>query len=157
MASSTNTAPSTAGKQPRGLRNNNPLNIRISGSRWIGQRDFPTDKAFCEFRSLEWGFRAAYITLRTYYVKHKCRTLRQVIARWAPPLENDTVSYATRVARLVHLPSIDAELPDPCDQKHWATWQGIILAMAEVENGVNCLKYLPQLKKGMRMAYGLRT
>lgn len=156
MASSKSTARNTAVRLPRGLRNNNPLNIRKSGSRWQGLRDFPTDKEFCEFSSLAYGFRAAYITLRTYYVKHDCKTLRKIITRWAPPNENDTTFYAQRVARLVHLPSLDTELPDPSNVKNWSTWQGIILAMAQIENGVNCLDKLPELKKGMRMAYGIR-
>ena len=45
---------------PRGLRNNNPLNIRHSASRWQGARVEQTDKAFVQFTSLAMGYRAAW-------------------------------------------------------------------------------------------------
>ena len=77
----------------RGERNNNPLNIRRSKAQWLGMRDFPTDKQFCEFQNITWGFRAAFMLLSTYYLKHKCCTIRQVITRWAPPSENNTANY----------------------------------------------------------------
>ena len=56
-------------KLPRGLRNNNPLNIRHSASRWQGARVEQTDKAFVQFTSMKMGYRAAWRILETYY-KH---------------------------------------------------------------------------------------
>jgi hypothetical protein len=41
---------------PRGIRNNNPLNIRI-GNTWLGERPEPTDHDFEEFVSMEYGLR----------------------------------------------------------------------------------------------------
>ena len=47
---------------PRGIRNNNPLNIRRSpGQTWQGECPVQTDKAFVQFRSMKWGIRAAFI------------------------------------------------------------------------------------------------
>lgn len=77
----------------RGIRNNNPANIRRGGN-WIGLAARQTDSAFCQFRSMVWGVRALLVTLRTYVVKHKRRTIPQVIERWAPPQDgNDTKRY----------------------------------------------------------------
>ena len=41
---------------PRGLRNNNPLNIRRSKDQWQGLRAQQTDASFCQFESLEYGW-----------------------------------------------------------------------------------------------------
>ena len=49
---------------PRGLRNNNPLNIRKGAQRWQGQTG--NDGAFCIFESMEYGYRAAFRLLHTY-------------------------------------------------------------------------------------------
>lgn len=132
--SSKKTGPSTGVKLPRGLRNNNPLNIR-KGCSWIGLRDFPTDKEFCEFKTMAYGYRAAFITLRTYYSKHNCRTLREIINRWAPPSENDTEKYLDIVLMKTGIRDADRCLPHPRFAQNKGLWKDIILAMAEVENG----------------------
>ena len=48
---------------PRGLRNNNPLNIRRSSQPWRGKVANPTDKDFEQFISMEDGLRAAFVIL----------------------------------------------------------------------------------------------
>ena len=81
---------------PRGIRNNNPGNLRVShANNWRGKLrgNAKRDKQFEEFESLEYGYRALLITLRNYITKHNLRTLRQIITRWAPPSENDTEAY----------------------------------------------------------------
>ena len=81
----------------RGLRNNNPLNIRHGRSRWAGMRSVQTDPSFVQFESMEMGYRAAFIVLQTYRRKYTLRTLRQIIFRWAPPHENHTYTYLLHV------------------------------------------------------------
>ena len=44
---------------PRGIRNNNPLNIRRSKDQWQGLRAQQTDASFCQFETLEYGWRTA--------------------------------------------------------------------------------------------------
>ena len=94
---------------PRGLRNNNPLNIRHSASRWQGARAEQTDKAFVQFTSMTMGYRAAWRILETYYkhfeAQHKPFTPRNIILRWAPPNENDSEAYIRSVCRLTNLAS----------------------------------------------------
>ena len=54
---------------PRGIRNNNPLNIRRTAKdQWKGLRAQQTDASFCQFERMEYGWRAAfYLLTRTYY------------------------------------------------------------------------------------------
>ena len=91
--------------EPRGLRNNNPLNIRKTTTKWQGQVEHlngRTDKAFCQFRDLKYGYRAAAKLLLNYQTIHGCRTIRQIINRWAPPVENNTGMYVHRVVESIH-------------------------------------------------------
>ena len=38
-------------------------------------------------------------TLMTYVEKHRLETVRKIISRWAPPVENDTDAYIKDVAQ----------------------------------------------------------
>ncbi len=61
---------------PRGIRNNNPLNIRRSKDKWKGLRAVQADAQFCQFETLEYGWRAAfYLLTRTYYHKYRLSTV----------------------------------------------------------------------------------
>jgi hypothetical protein len=84
---------------PRGIRNNNPGNIREpAGDRtqWVGERATDDDPAFEEFVSPVDGIRALAIVLRNYQRKHGLSTVEQIIGRWAPPSENDTAAYIAK-------------------------------------------------------------
>jgi hypothetical protein len=136
-------------KQPRGLRNNNPLNIRRSGDKWQGLRVLQEDREFFQFSEMKWGWRAAFRLLcHTYYGKYKLRTIRDIITRWAPPKENNTEAYIRRVTDRIGI-GPDRELGDP--QTHPTQWMMIGIAMAIVENGTANLDYLSMLK-GYEMA-----
>ncbi|MGN3437077.1 structural protein [Proteus penneri] len=82
----------------RGERNNNPGNIR-HGSKWQGLSAQQTDKDFCQFVSPEYGIRAIYKLLQTYQKKYELNTVESIIDRYAPPNENNTVSYIYRAAK----------------------------------------------------------
>jgi hypothetical protein len=76
---------------PRGIRSNNPGNIRV-GDPWQGlmPRDQMNDaqkreKEFCVFSEPKWGIRALCRLLIAYKDKHKLDTVRGIITRWAPP------------------------------------------------------------------------
>lgn len=95
-------------KEPRGIRNNNPLNIR-KGSNWKGERKGQTDKSFEEFESMQYGVRAGFIILRKYLsgyngLTEKFNTVEKIIARWAPKCENDTEAYIHKVCQLTGIP-----------------------------------------------------
>jgi hypothetical protein len=95
----------------RGIRNNNPGNIREAangGDAWKGERATDDDPAFEEFAEMRYGVRAAAKVFRKYQSSYNLRTVAQLIARWAPPSENDTGSYINAVAKRV---GVDAYAP----------------------------------------------
>ena len=103
---------------PRGIRNNNPLNIRRGKDQWQGLRAQQTDASFCQFESLDYGWRAAfYLLTRTYYHKYRLYTIRMIISKWAPPQENLTATYIENVCRLTGIPPDEAR---PLDD----AWRG---------------------------------
>jgi hypothetical protein len=83
---------------PRGIRNNNPGNIRW-GDDWRGlvPADQRTDPDFCQFIAPVYGVRAIGKILLSYR-RRGLNTVRSIIATWAPPIENDTGAYAAHVA-----------------------------------------------------------
>ena len=96
--------------QTRGLRNNNPGNIRHGSSRWQGMSaDQSKDKSFVQFDEPEYGIRALTVLLRNYQSRYGLNTVREIINRWAPPTENDTGAYVAHVAREANL-NPDAEI-----------------------------------------------
>ena len=101
---------------PRGIRNNNPLNIRRGKDQWQGLKAQQTDAQFCQFESLEYGWRAAfYLLTRTYYHKYRLYTIRAIINKWAPPSENQTSKYIENVCRLTGI-APDEPIGIPSDQ-----------------------------------------
>ena len=82
---------------PRGLRNNNPLNIRHNSDKFQGEIA-GKDTAFKTFISMAYGYRAAFVTLATYHSRG-CNTIEKIVTRWAPPNENNTSSYVANVER----------------------------------------------------------
>lgn len=129
---------------PRGIRNNNPLNIRKSKDKWKGLRAQQQDAAFCQFENMEWGWRAAFWLLtRTYYHTYRLFTIRTIIQKWAPPHENNTASYIANVSKLSGI-GADEPIGIPSDQP--ARWMMLGAAMAIQENGTNSIDYFAMLR-----------
>ncbi len=122
---------------PRGVRNNNPGNIEWNGDPWQGlvpveQR---TDSRFCQFVTPAYGIRALARTLITYYDRHRISTIEDAIARWAPPVENDTLAYQNAVARAVGVsPNQIIDLHD------YGVLRPMVEAIIRHENGVGPLR-----------------
>ncbi len=144
--------------EPRGIRNNNPLNIRLSKDKWQGQIN-PSGNAnvndndnnsslkgesdFCQFYTMEYGWRAAFVILcRTYYGKYGLKTIRDIVSRWAPAKENNTEAYIRHVSDYTGI-APNKVLGSP--QEHPTQWLLIGYAMAVVENG-KALPAVPMLK-----------
>ncbi|PHM36203.1 structural protein [Xenorhabdus mauleonii] len=113
----------------KGTRNHNPGNIR-HGDKWQGLRDTQTDKDFCQFIAPEWGIRAMLKILRTYERKYGYNTIRQMIARWAPPNENDTEGYIAFVCGKVGINSSAV-----IDVDNEPTMRKLVKAIIHMENG----------------------
>lgn len=115
----------------RGLRNCNPGNIRITKDKWQGLREVQTDKSFFQFIEMRWGYRALMRTLQNYRKRHGCMTIADFINRWAPPSENNTGSYISRVCREMQVPN--SYVPDVDDKNVMCAFAA---AISQVENGV---------------------
>ena len=123
----------------RGLRNNNPLNIRHSADRWQGARTEQTDASFVQFQSMAYGYRAGWKLLESYW-KHfntarQPFTVEAVIRRWAPPSENDTTAYIRTVLRLTSLGG-NERLPRPFKGYMLGKLARLLGAMTVVECGI---------------------
>jgi hypothetical protein len=85
--------------QARGIRNNNPGNIRENERidyDWIGEAVTDNDGDFEVFISPEYGIRAIGRILDTY-ARRGVQTVEGIIYTWAPPSENDSASYLSNV------------------------------------------------------------
>ena len=115
--------------ETRGLRNCNPLNIRrVAGTKWKGQRDEQTDNAFVQFRTIEFGLRAAFVLLRTYSTKYRANCIRDIISRWAPPSENLTEQYIKNVCKWTGFGGLQHLTEDD--------WPKLVQAMGRQECGI---------------------
>lgn len=127
---------------PRGIRNNNPGNVRKSATAWRGQSAHQTDANFVQFDTPEFGIRALSRVVDTYATKYGLNTVRGIIERYAPPVENDTGAYVRAVADAVGVAPDD--LIDVRANKA-AIVQGIIAhengvqpyTVAQIDNGVS--------------------
>lgn len=118
---------------PRGIRNNNPLNIRRNpANRWQGRLQSPTDPQFEQFEDMLFGFRAAFVLIRTYMRQRGVSSLAQIVNLWAPPSENNTAAYISSVESLAR---VERSIKLDFSQKRKLC--AIVRAMAIVENGVN--------------------
>lgn len=115
----------------RGLRNNNPLNIRHGKSQWEGMSERQRDKKFVEFTCRVYGYRAGFVLLRNYISKG-CNTIGKIIARWAPSSDgNNTQSYIDFVSRTTRIhPSHVLEFEDR------DALISIVQSMAQIESGI---------------------
>lgn len=114
--------------KPRGLRNNNPLNIRRNNDVFQGEIK-GTDKSFKTFSSMPYGYRAAFVTLATYNSRG-WNTIEKIITHWAPSNENDTGKYIREVEKRACI-SRNKTLTTADGNDYFL----IIVAMSFVENG----------------------
>lgn len=115
----------------RGLKNNNPGNIRHSNSKWQGASPEKTDASFVTFLTPEFGIRALAVLVKNYMLKHKIDTVTGIISRWAPTNENDTTSYINSVAKKTGFKPDEKLTPTP------DTLVKLAKAIIHHENGMN--------------------
>lgn len=86
--------------KPRGLRNNNPTNLRLTSIGWEGKvpNQYNTDGEFEQFFEDVYGIRAGFRNMKTQIARGHDR-LSSLISIWAPPSENNTQAYINQVAR----------------------------------------------------------
>lgn len=115
----------------RGERNNNPGNIDRNATKWQGMaHDQSGDPRFVVFTSAEFGIRALAKVLLSYSRDHHLNTVRGIINRWAPPVENNTDSYVDAVCRQC---SVDPD--DIVNPENDACLEMLVRAIIKHENG----------------------
>lgn len=120
-------------KQARGIRNNNPGNIRNSESNdWKGEvtKADKQDTAFEEFETMAHGVRAMMKLLQKYQRSYNLHTVKELVERWAPRNENNTSAYVRAVCR-------EMQMPESCglDLTDKGTMCALVEAMCYVECG----------------------
>jgi hypothetical protein len=132
---------------PRGIRNNNPGNIRNVGggkNNWKGKvnlednRDgvrlkggkFMIRKEFEQFKSMEFGIRAMTVLIRNYIKRYGLDTIEKIIPVYAPAVENNVEAYIKHVVRMSKIRR-DAVI----DYRDKETLYSLIRAMCFHENG----------------------
>ncbi len=115
---------------PRGLRNNNAGNIRLSKTRYLGEVLPSSDKAFKQFKTMAWGYRAIFVLLDSYSRKGFI-TLRQMITRYAPASENNTENYIRYVAENA---VVNPEAPLDVNDRNVMIL--VVAAISRMENGI---------------------
>lgn len=133
---------------PRGLRNHNPLNIRISKDEWQGLAPVQSDPSFFQFVSNAYGYRAAFRIIQTYQSRYHACTIDDIIKRWAPPSENNVRAYVARVSKLSGISSLV--------NVYWSNKEDmckIVAAMHSVENGADHPAIMSEIEDGYRLAF----
>lgn len=101
----------------RGLRNNNPGNIRTnSANNWKGKvpisQNKDANKSFEQFYNVHYGIRAMMILLKNYYTKNNLTSVKSILSKYAPSFENNTKAYIDTVVNIVgtnEIPKLDKQ------------------------------------------------
>lgn len=133
-------------KQPRGIRNHNPGNIRKSADKWQGLAPIQTDDAFFQFTDATYGIRALARLLINYQDKYNLRTIAKIINRWAPTNENNTQAYIDQVAKNTGFNAYDA-----LDMHKYEHLEPLVRAIILHENGTQPYSD-SQITKGLVLA-----
>lgn len=115
---------------PRGIRNNNPGNLRYNGIAWEGLAAPPSDGAFCIFIEARFGIRALAVLLRNYKRKYGICSVSGIINRFAPATENNTAAYIASVCK-----ALACEADTALDTESEAVLLPLVKAIIRHENG----------------------
>ena len=129
---------------PRGLRNNNPCNIRKSNDVFVGEIVPSQDEAFKQFSTMAYGYRATFVILYNYQHRYGLDTIAKMIRRFAPENENHTKAYIDTVAERSGVSSNGRITATNGD-----VMIPIVAAMSAVENGVE--GNIAEVEKGWKL------
>lgn len=123
--------------QPRAVRNHNPGNIERNSIPWVGLMELSHmdaaqrgEQRFCVFETPLWGFRALAIILLGYQRRYRLKTVKDMIAKYAPPTENVTSAYSKAVAL-----ALGVEEQVPVDITNQTNLEAMCRAIAVHESG----------------------
>jgi hypothetical protein len=129
----------------RGTDNCNPGNIRHNKDKFQGEVVPGRDRAFKQFESMAFGYRAMFTMLGTYLARGR-DTIEKIVRDWAPPSENDTEKYISAVEKWsgVHRHKL-------LTSRSGDDYIQIVAAMSRMENGV------PAVMADVEAGFGLQT
>jgi len=85
----------------KGLALNNPLNIRKTNERWIGESLSPRSTVWMDYEDPKWCYREAHRIIMRHYVEGKT-LVRDIVDRWAPAADGNAPEvYALNVCRRI--------------------------------------------------------
>lgn len=131
-----------AGTAPRGIRNNNPGNVRRSSDQWVGLRATQTDPEYFQFTAPVYGIRAMARVLTNYQRRHGLRTLEAMLKRYSPVAPQP--AYTNAIAERMDMwpqfqVNLERDLP------------ALIAAIIVQENGINPYS-AATIREGIRLA-----
>lgn len=135
-------SPTGTGSGNRPTRNNNPLNIRKSSDKFVGETG--DDGAFKIFDSPANGIRAVFRILQTYERQYHAVTLREKLTKWAPPTEN-RATYPDEVAKMA---GVNAD--EPAHYYSLTYWLKVMPHWARLEGFANLSQ--EDIRKGFETA-----
>ena len=116
--------------KPRGIRNNNPGNLRpLDSGNWDGQSGVDSGN-YITFSTSAWGLRALAHNLYSYGANDGINTLSATANRWAPASENDPNAYAATLSSVSGL-----GVSDTIDLTDKATNLAVMRGIVQAENG----------------------
>lgn len=114
---------------PRGIRNNNPMNVTsIAAQHFVGEL-VPDFDDFCTFDSPLNGIRAGALVLLTYFLIHDINTIRGAISRWSATDQAPYIAFVSKLAGIKADQAINFFNP--------AILYNIVRAIIYFENGAN--------------------
>ena len=130
----------------RGLRLNNPGNIRKTSDRWQGLAKEQVDPSFFTFQSPVWGIRALARILVNYADDYGLDTPAKIIGRWAPVVENNTEAYIQDVCNRADW------MPDETvDMQSYEDCRKMVLGIIHHENGSQPYSAM-EIDEGLKLA-----
>lgn len=116
--------------QTRGLRNNNPGNIKWNAANdWVGQTG-KDSAGFAIFSDAKYGVRAMGKVIDSYQ-RRGVKTVAQIITTWAPSSENNTRAYIKAITSATGW--AEGKIPD----RTAGEFLPLVKAIIRFENGLN--------------------
>lgn len=134
----------TTSTLPRGLRINNPCNIR-KGSPWKGLTSVQPDRAFCAFENLDYGFRAFFRLMLTYKKRGWLKNPETFVTHYAPLSDGNNVTAYIREVSQCWLSDI---------RKNQLFVTELAVSVSYVEQGVRIEDVYTHAYKGLMLAFG---
>ena len=118
-------------KLPRGIRNNNPGNLR---SGYGMGTPVPKEDGFARFATMEDGLYSMAMLVSDFYNVTGLRTLPAFIGRYAPSTENDVTQYMNLVSQRLGLNPLSRATHDLQLNQGWRAFD-FMRAIIQVECG----------------------